>query len=487
VLASAVVDAHTLGPAVQRELGAQVATFFARDPVGGAVAGVVAGDTLAWSTAYGFADLESGTPVTLATVFRAASITKTLTATAVVQLRDDGALRLDDPLTAYLPEFAKASNPFGPIEDVTIRRLLSHEAGLPGEAPAFDWSHDRFPDIDEIAAAFDRLELVVPPESRVKYSNLGYQLLGEVIARVSGEPYAAALERRILRPLGMRESSFDPQGELRTRMATGYDARAFTDDLPRADDRPKGTLADGGLCTTLGDLATWAAFQLRGDDRVLSPASLAEMHRPRRVMDPRWIRAAGLGWYCTRHGDDVLVGHSGGTFGFVGRIVCSFRHDLAVVVLANGDAPVPALATRLLDTVAAGEPPSAGDAARAVPTLPVPVPPMFEGLLGLYAWEDLSFVMRVEWRAGRLTLARGVGTAEEQLLSLAPTGDPFEFVVEDGRPAGERLRFLRGVDGGVDGFSLGGWPLVRLVPARPPKSPRGAPPDVAPPGHEARM
>jgi hypothetical protein len=112
---------------------------------------------------------------------------------------------------------------------------------------------------------------------------------------------------------------------------------------------------------------------------------------------------------------------------------------------------------------------------------------MFEGLLGLYAWEDLSFVMRVEWRAGRLTLARGVGTAEEQLLSLAPTGDPFEFVVEDGRPAGERLRFLQGVDGGVDGFSLGGWPLVRLVPARPPKSPRGAPPGVAPPGHEARM
>jgi D-alanyl-D-alanine carboxypeptidase len=480
VLASAVVDAHTLGPAVQRELGAQVATFFAGDPVGGAVAGVVAGDTLAWSTAYGFADLETGAPVTLATVFRAASITKTLTATAVVQLRDDGALRLDDPLTAYLPEFANASNPFGPIEDVTIRRMLSHEAGLPGEAPAFDWFHDRFPDIEEIAAAFDRLELVVPPESRVKYSNLGYQLLGEVIARVSGEPYAAALERRILRPLGMRESSFDPQGELRARMATGYDARAFTDHLPRADDRPKGTLADGGLCTTLGDLARWAAFQLRGDDRVLSPASLAEMHRPRRVMDPRWIRAAGLGWYCTRHGDDVLVGHSGGTFGFVSRIVCNPRRDLAVVILANGDAPVPALATRLLDAAAATEP-GARVVAPVGPTLPAPVPPAFEPLLGLYAWEDLSFVMRVEWRAGRLMLARGVGTDEEQLLSLAPTADPLGFVVEDGRPAGELLRFLQADDGTVDGFNLGGWPLVRLVPARPPKSPREPSPGPARP------
>jgi D-alanyl-D-alanine carboxypeptidase len=471
-----VVDARTLEPDVQRELDARVAAFFARDPVGGAVAGVVAGRELAWSAAYGFADLETGAPVTPETVFRAASITKTFTATAVMQLRDDGALRLDDPLTDHLPEFAAASNPFGAIEDVTIRRLLSHEAGLPGEAPDFDWFHDRFPGIEEITAAFDRLELVVPPESRVKYSNLGYQLLGEVIARAGAEPYSAAIERRLLRPLGMRESSFGPEGELRARMATGYDARAFTDDLPRADDRPKGTLADGGLCTTLGDLARWASFQLRGDERVLSPASLAEMHRPRRVMDPGWIRAAGLGWYCTRHGDDVLVGHSGGTFGFVSRIVCSPRHDLAVVILANGDAPVPALATRLLDAATAAEASAPRAVALDAPTLPTPVPAGAEELLGLYAWEDLSFVMRVEWRDGRLTLARGVGTPEEQLLGLAPTDDPFEFVVEDGRPAGERLRFLRSDDGAVDGFSLGGWPLVRLVPARPPKAPPGANP-----------
>jgi hypothetical protein len=196
-------------------------------------------------------------------------------------------------------------------------------------------------------------------------------------------------------------------------------------------------------------------------------------------MDPRWVRAAALGWYCTRHREDVLVGHSGGTFGFVSRIVISPRHDLAVVVLANGDAPVPALATRLLDMASAAEPVGEREVAPPAPSIPAPVPPAFAGLLGLYAWEDLSLVMRVEWRAGRLTLARGVGTAEEQLLSLAPTGDPFAFVVENGRPAGERLRFLRSDDGVVDGFILGGWPLVRLVPARPPKPPSVTPP--APP------
>jgi hypothetical protein len=198
-------------------------------------------------------------------------------------------------------------------------------------------------------------------------------------------------------------------------------------------------------------------------------------------MDPGWIRAVGLGWYCTRHGDGVLVGHSGGTFGFVSRIVCSPRHDLAVVILANGDAPVPALATRLLDAATAAEASAPRTGVPAAPTLPAPPPAAAEGLLGLYAWEDLSFVMRVEWRDGRLSLARGVGTADEQLLGLAPTDDPFEYVVEDGRPAGERLRFLRGDDGAVDGFSLGGWPLVRLVPARPPKGPPAANPLEAAP------
>jgi CubicO group peptidase (beta-lactamase class C family) len=463
------VEIGELDPQLQRDLGAAVASAFAEAPVGGAVVGLVSGDHRVWSTAYGFADLEAGRPVDEDTVFRAASITKTFTATAIVQLRDAGALRLDDPLTTHLPEFGAASNPFGPIEDVTLLRLLTHTSGLPVEAPQFDWLDDRYPDTAAIVGALDGLALAVPPDDRIKYSNLGYQLLGEVVSRVAGMPYADAIERRITAPLGMRDTTFDPPVGLRARTATGYDARVFTDDLPLAEERQKGTISDGGLWTTLGDLGRWASFQLEGDDAVLAPASLALMHRPHRVVDPAWLRAVGLGWYLRRTDAGVRVGHSGGTFGFVSRITIDPPERLGVVILANGDAPLVPLGDELLD-LAAGDPHLRGSGSGGSPSvdrpLPIPVPSDVRPLLGLYAWEDLSFVVRVEWRDGRIAVGSGEGSSARESATLAATEDPTVFVVESGRSAGERLTFLRGGDGTVDGLTLGGWPLVRLLPAR---------------------
>ena len=458
-----------LDPEVTRDLAEAVASAFAADPVGGAVAGLVRDDRLVWRTAFGHADLQTARPIGLDTVFRAASITKTFTATAVVQLRDAGALRLDDPLTLHLPEFTAASNPFGAIEDVTLLRLLTHTAGLPVEPPGFDWSQDRYPDTAAIVAAFDGLALVVPPDDRMKYSNLGYQLLGEVVSRASGMPYSEAIVRRILQPLGMSDTSFDPGAELRDRAATGYDARVFSDDLPRAEERPSSTISDGGLWTTLADLGRWASFQLLGDDAVLAPASLAVMHRPHRITDPAWRRAVGLGWYVHRTDAGVRIGHSGGTFGFVSRIVVDPAERSAAVILANGDAPLAPLGDTLLDLAAGRTDPGSEGTAPAGRPAPVPVPAGVRPLLGLYAWEDLSFVVRVEWRDGRISIGSGDGPSAREASTLAATEDPFVFVVEGGRSAGERLTFLRTDQGEVDGLTLGGWPLPRLVPARAPK------------------
>jgi CubicO group peptidase (beta-lactamase class C family) len=464
------VDVHTVDPQVQQALSRAMASAFVEDPVSGAVAGVVSRGRLVWSTAYGFADLEARRPVDRTTVFRAASITKTFTAAAVVQLRDAGALRLDDPLTVHLPEFSAASNPFGPIEDVTLLRLLTHTSGLPGEAPQFDWLADRYPDTEAILRSFDGLTLVVPPDDRVKYSNLGYQLLGEVVGRAAGRPYADAIERGITGPLGMRDTTFEPAADLRARAATGYDARIFSDDLPRAEERPKGTISDGGLWTTLADLGRWASFQLEGDDAVLERASLALMHRPHRVTDPGWRRAVGLGWYLHRTDTGVRVGHSGGTFGFVSRVTIDPAEGLAAVILANGDAPLASLADELLDIAAvasaAGAAAAEGSGDRPVP---IPVPDAVRPLLGLYAWEDLSFVVRVAWRDGKIVVGSGEGSAARESATLVATDDPLAFVVESGRSAGERLTFLQ-TAGAVDGLTLGGWPLVRLVPARAPKN-----------------
>ena len=127
---------------VAGKLTERVAAFVTKERLPGAAAGVVVDDELVWSTGYGYADIEARRAHDARTLFRIASITKTFTATAILQLRDEGKLHLDDPAVTFLPELREASSPFGAIETVTIRRMLSHESGLMGDPPGARWFHD---------------------------------------------------------------------------------------------------------------------------------------------------------------------------------------------------------------------------------------------------------------------------------------------------------------------------------------------------------
>jgi CubicO group peptidase (beta-lactamase class C family) len=130
--------------AIAGKLEQRVAAFVREHRLPGASAGIVVGDELAWSFGYGFADVDARRPHDEHTIFRIASITKTFTATAIMQLRDEGRVHLDDPAVAYLPELRAAASPFGAIETVTIRRMLSHESGLMGDPPGARWFHDEY-------------------------------------------------------------------------------------------------------------------------------------------------------------------------------------------------------------------------------------------------------------------------------------------------------------------------------------------------------
>jgi len=180
------------------ELDAALNRFVGRNGRPGAAAGVVHGDKLAWAAGAGLADLGAqgtgspGTRVTggAGTLYRIASITKTFTGTAVMQLRDAGRLELDDPAVKYLPELRGAVSPFAAIEAVTIRRMLSHEAGLAAEPPGTDWSVPVYQGDPQLTLARPGdIVLMLPPNAQHKYSDLGYQLLGEIVTRVSGIPY----------------------------------------------------------------------------------------------------------------------------------------------------------------------------------------------------------------------------------------------------------------------------------------------------------
>ena len=250
-------------------------------------------------------------------MYRIASITKTFTGTAIMQLRALGRLQLDDPVVSFLPELAAAARRPQAMENVTIRRLLSHESGLRSEPPGADWSIPRYEgDVKRTLTQVEEIGAVIPPNRQWKYSNLGYQLLGEVIARVSGTPYPDYIKKKILQPLGMSSTSFEPlPNRLATRVATGYAGRAFSDELEVAPAMPA-IFAEGGLWSCVKDLSSWLCLQLAAygdaaadkhatETQVLRTEDLKEMHKPRYIVDDEWTSAWGISWFAVRK-DDVI-------------------------------------------------------------------------------------------------------------------------------------------------------------------------------------
>jgi CubicO group peptidase (beta-lactamase class C family) len=437
----------------------------------GAAAGVVVRDRLVWSGGYGFADIAGRRPPDARTLYRIASITKTFTGTAIMQLRDEAKLHLDDPAVTYLPELRGAVAPFGPVETLTIRRMLSHESGLMGDPPDTDWTRNRYEGspLANLARAAE-IGARIPPNTQQKYSNLGYQLLGEIVSRVSGIPYVEHVQRHILDPLGMTSTSFEPlPPELAQRSAVGYQGRWMSDELQLANEWGEQVSAEGGLWSSVEDLGRWIGAQFRedggdrGDGQILDGTTLKEMHRPRYLGDEKWTEAWCISWYATRRGDVIWLQHSGGLPGFVTN-VCFRSGDRPVgaIVLLNGgldaDELSMTLATMALEAATEAVEP-------AEP--PAPTPEAYRDLLGLYGDAgDEPILFRLEWRDGALTFVDP--DEPDWRPTLVPTDAPDRFIVEAGvRESGEPVVFRRRGDGRVASVTIGPFSLSRFDPVDP--------------------
>lgn len=450
---------------VASKLEAKVASFVKEHRLAGAAAGIVHGDSLAWFDGVGFADIAARRVPEVTTLYRVASITKTFTGTAILQLRDEGMLHLDDPAVLHLPELESMTNPFGAIQSLTIRRMLSHESGLQGDPPGTDWW---VPDYEGSAernlARAEEVTTTIPPNTQQKYSNLAYQLLGEVVARLSGVPYPEYVRTRILEPLGMRGSGFEPLPEaLLGRRATGYAARFLSDELDLASVPPT-VWAEGGLWSSVEDLGRWLSFQFREDGRaregaqILAGETLKEMHKARYLGDDAWTEAFCISWYAARKGEVIWIQHAGGLHGFITDICFDPKERVGAIVLLNGIADAAALSMELAAI--------ARDAVReAAPPIepPARMPSAFLDLLGMYVDEEQAMIARVEWRDGKLQI---VDPDEESWRpTLVPTENPDVFVVAPGvRESGERVSFNRRQDGRVTSMFMAVSTMVRFGP-----------------------
>ena len=296
---------------------------------------------------HGHADLESKRPVDENTIWHWASNTKTLTGIAALQLRDRGHLDLDDPIVDYVPELRAVHDPFGPIEDITIRHLLSHSAGF--RAGTWPWGggeawHPWEPkEWSQLVAMMPYTEVLFEPGSKFAYSNPGIVFVGRAIETIAGEDWEVYVDKNILKPLGMYRSYFDVTPyHLRADRSNNY---AIEEGRPVANglDFDTGiTVSNGGLNAPVPDMARYFAFLAgAGESEVLARASLEEMWRPVVPVGAApggGEESMGITFFITSRDGARLVGHTGSQRAFQSFFYVDPATGAIAVATLNTDA-----------------------------------------------------------------------------------------------------------------------------------------------------
>jgi CubicO group peptidase (beta-lactamase class C family) len=331
-------------PRVQTALGllevwAEAEMAYADIP--GVSMAVVHDQDLLWARAFGFADREGKREASTDTLYSICSISKLFTAIGVLQLRDHGKLELDDPLSQHLPGF-DIEQTFPDAPPITVRGILTHSSGLPRESDHSYWTYPEysFPTREEVLDRLSDQSTLYPEGRYFQYSNLGLTLAGEIVARVSGEPYAQYSRRQILDPLGLEDTSPEIPAEHRGgRFAVGYGGkRRGGGREPLTFFQVRGIAPAAGYASTVVDLAKFASWQFRllrnGGEEVLKASTLREMQRVHWV-DPDWKTTWGLGFVVSRRDDKTFVGHGGACPGFRSDLLLQTNEKLAAVSMAN--------------------------------------------------------------------------------------------------------------------------------------------------------
>jgi CubicO group peptidase (beta-lactamase class C family) len=322
----------------------RLAAIGSRHPAVGLAVGIVRDGRLESFYGQGLADIASRAPVTEDTVFRIGSITKTVTAIAVLQLCEQGLLDLDEPAGNYLRAYSLIPAKPG-HRPPTVRHLLTHTAGLPqlvyptrafqpvlGETVAYG---QRVPSLADFYRG--RLHLIAEPGTRLTYGNHGFATLGQIVEDVTGQPLGGYLRDHIFRPLGMTDTDITRSGRVTARLATGYVLRASGPRPVRDCDLvPVGA---GAIYSTTRDMARYVAALLAGGSgehgRVLKPETLAGMFAPHYQPDPR-LPGVGLAFFRRDLGGHLVVGHDGLVPGFTSQLSLAPADGAGVVAFTNG-------------------------------------------------------------------------------------------------------------------------------------------------------
>ncbi len=311
----------------------------------GLAAGVVVDGELTWSKGFGTRVTGAAAPIDADTVFRAGSITKTLTGAALLRLRDDGKLTFDEPIARLVPELAAVIYPTRDSPPITVRHLVTHTAGLVRHGPlASIIKPGATPTDADLTGLLKDMKLEAPPGAKREYSNLGGALAGLVVTRAARMPCRDYLSKTFLTPLGMTSSGWDLDPAAKDRTATGHQKKG-KDWVASKDPEILGAVESaGGLYTTVRDLSRYAVFQTSAwpprDEPETAPvrrSSLRESHQPA-GLQPVDRDQKGVFWSLEAHCKmGHLVLHNGGMAeGFRSSLLFLPQAGLSIVLLSNG-------------------------------------------------------------------------------------------------------------------------------------------------------
>ena len=291
------------------------------------VVGLARQGRLVWWSSRGTGGTPGGTPSDHDTQYRVGSITKTFTAVALMRMRDEGGLDLDDQLGRHIPELSALP--------VTLAQLLSHTSGLRAETPAPWWERVPGSDFVDIAGFVKAQGLLWRPGRRFHYSNVGYALLGEVIARGRGRSWSEVVAEELCAPAGLRRTSVLAEAPAAEGLAVHPHAELVLSE-PEPDYRAMAPA--GQLWSTIADLARWSEVLIGRRPDILAPDTAAEMAEPVGLIETpgqAWTSAYGLGLALYNLGGRRRIGHSGGVPGHWAMLLIDQAGGDALVALAN--------------------------------------------------------------------------------------------------------------------------------------------------------
>lgn len=288
--------------------------------------------SIVWMQAFGYADPETKRPASVDDVHRIASVSKLFTDIALMQLAERGEVNIDTPITVYLPEF-RPYNRFK--KDITLRQLMTHRSGLVREPPVGNYFDPTEPTLAQTVASLNKADIVYEPGTRVKYSNAGLGVVGYVIERLKGKPFAQIVDQAVFQPLGLGNSSFEPRPDLMQRKPRAflwtYDGRRF--DVPTFQ---FGMAPAANMYSTLGDLGTFMIALFNGgvgkNGRVLKPETLDQMLKPQFASEGQ-ATGIGLGFFIDKLDGHRRIGHSGDVYGFATEFAALPDLKVGVIVV----------------------------------------------------------------------------------------------------------------------------------------------------------